>query len=174
MLTNPPHTPQLLRLWGILCFSCLLFVTAGQARLGETEKQLIERFGPPRLQAQHSIIAQGKIIPLGPQLHFAEGDWRIVCDIVDGKCLRIAYSKQGDWTEDQFQLVLNNNSQGSKWVEITKPSIAKLQREWKRGDGSTGKWTKVTGFALTWDAYKKAKAKAEERARVEASRKPKI
>jgi hypothetical protein len=144
------------------------------ARLGETERELIARFGEPTMRGQHSIIAQGRIIPLGPQLHFREGDWRIVCDMIDGRCLRIGYGKGGDWTEEQFQTVLAANSQGSRWTETSNTKMAKLQRSWRRSDGSDAKWMSVSGITLTWDAYTKAKAKAEERARVEAARKPKI
>lgn len=144
------------------------------ARLGETEQQLIERFGPSKLRSQHQIIAQGKIIELGPSFHFSEGDWRIACDLIDGKCVRIKYSKPGDWTEDQVQFVLNNNSQGAKWSETTKPATARMLRDWKRSDGSHARWSSLQGFTLTWDAYEKAKARAEERARIESSRKPKI
>lgn len=151
-----------------------LLLSSAFARLGETERQLVERFGDPVLRAQHNIITQGKILPLGPRLHFREGDWRIACDLIDGKCVRITYSKPGDWTEDQVQLVLNNNAQGAKWSEITKPGAGKMLRDWKRSDGSHARWSRPQGFTLTWDAYEKAKARAEERARVEASRKPKI
>ncbi len=157
----------------ILLFT-LFALSPATARLGETEHQLIERFGNVTARQQHKIFAQGKFIDLGPRLSFREGDWRIACDLVDGKCVRITYSKPGDWTEDQVQLVLNNNAQGAKWSEITKPGAGKMLRDWKRSDGSHARWSRPQGFTLTWDAYEKAKARAEERARVEASRKPKI
>lgn len=159
----------------ILSVIIFLFgLSSSFARLGETERQLIERFGNVTARQQHKIFAQGKFIDLGPRLSFREGDWRIACDLIDGKCVRITYSKPGDWTEDQVQLVLNNNAQGEKWNEITKPGAAKMLRDWKRSDGSHAKWSRPQGFTLTWDAYEKAKARAEERARAEASRKPKI
>lgn len=156
----------------LLIVTCLL--PTAQARLGESELQLIERFGAPKLTSKHNIIAQGKIIPLGPQLLFKEGDWSIACEMIDGRCMRIRYSKPGDWTEDQFALVLTSNGQGAAWTETSNPKLKHLQRSWKRSDGSVAKWQKLQGMTVTWDAYNKAKAKAEERARVEASRKPKI
>lgn len=126
------------------------------------------------MHAQHNIISQGKIIPLGPQLHFREGDWRITCDMINGRCMRINYAKRGDWTEEQYQTILSANSQASPWTDTSTKSISKLQRTWRRADGSAAKWAAGIGMTLTWDAYRKAKAKAEDRARVEASRKPKI
>src|SRR5438874_1394864 len=89
--------------------------TLAQARLGETEKQLVERFGAPGSRSRHSIIAQGRIWELGPTLNFKQNDWQISCDLVDERVVRIQYQKVGEWTEDQIQAVLNSNSQGDKW-----------------------------------------------------------
>lgn len=156
------------------CALFVLLLTGAQARLGETEPELIKRFGAPASVSKHSIIAQGKMISLGPVYNFRQGDWSISCDLIDGRCVRITYSKPGDWSEDQIKLVLNSNGQGAKWEETSKASIAVLQRTWKRLDGSTATWSKGSGMSLTWDAYNKAKAKAEEKAKVAAKQKPKI
>jgi hypothetical protein len=88
--------------------------------------------------------------------------------------MRISYSKTGDWTEDQIQLVLATNSQGAQWTETSKSSIATLQRTWKRIDASTATWMKSGSISLVWDAYNKAKAKLEEQTRVKAADRPKI
>lgn len=158
----------------LIALALLLTGSPTFARLGENERQLIERFGPPQSRLAHSVHAQGRNIDLGPKLIFREGDWRIACDLIDGRCVRITYTKRGDWTEDQVQLVLNNNAQGATWKETTRRGAESMIRDWKRSDGSTARWVRPQGFTLTWDAYEKAKAAAEERARVEASRKPKI
>lgn len=144
------------------------------ARLGETEGELVARFGKESLRSNHSIVTQGKSHTLGPVLFFKQDDWSINCYLIDNKCMRISYAKPGDWSEDQIRLVLNSNSQGAQWGETSKPSIAKLQRTWKRIDGSTASWQKGGGMTLVWDAYNKAKAAVEERAKVAAKKKPKI
>lgn len=167
----PPLHCRLLPHWLLLSF--LAGAISLHARLGENEAQLDARFGQPVLQAVHNIIAQGKIINLGPRRIYREGDWTIDCDLIDGKCVRVRYHKPGEWTEDQFQLVLNANSQGARWSDVSNPAHVKLKREWKRSDGSTAEWT-VSSITVVWQAYAVAKAKAEERARIEASRKPKI
>lgn len=89
----------------ILCFSA-----HAVARLGETESELIARFGTPTGRSSHSIFAQGKRIDMGPVIVFRQDEWSISCDLVDGKCMRISYSKPGDWSEDQIRLVLNTNT----------------------------------------------------------------
>lgn len=145
----------------------------GVARLGDTEAELIERFGQPKSRSNHHVVAQGKSWVLGQALSFRQDDWHVHCYIVDGRCMRISYAKPGDWSEAQIQQVLSSNSQGVRWAEGTPPSQAKSRRAWKRNDGSTAEWTKA-GFSLTWNAYEKAKAVLEERAKVEARKIPKI
>ncbi|MDP2138887.1 MAG: hypothetical protein Q8J74_13635, partial [Candidatus Didemnitutus sp.] len=91
------------------------------ARLGESEKELIARFGEPVGRSKHNVVLPDQIIELGPTLIFRQGDWRMKCDLVAGRCLRINYSKPGEWIEDQIQLVLGTNAQGSAWTETGKP-----------------------------------------------------
>lgn len=164
---NLPRLASLVFMFGVLT------VTAS-ARLGDTEAELVKRFGEPTGRSKHSIITQGKLLEMGPVLFFKQDDWSISCDLVDGRCMRIGYSKPGDWTEDQIRLVLNTNSQGAAWTVTTKPSIAKLQRTWRRSDGSTATWNKMGGMNLVWSAYEVAKKKAEDRAKVQGMKKPKI
>jgi hypothetical protein len=159
-------------------FSAFLVFVIGihvaHARLGETEKQLVERFGAPSSRATHKIFAQGKFVDLGPTLHFKQDDWRIDCDLIDERVVRIHYRKPGDRTEGQVQLVLGYNTQDLKWAETSKPSIAKLQRTWKRDDGATAEWSKSGGIKLVVPAYDRAKQVVEAKAKAEASKKPKI
>jgi hypothetical protein len=153
----------------------LFAVAAAPARLGDTETELVKRFGSPTSVSKHYIYAQGQMLALGPNYIFRQDDWSISCNVIDGRCMQISYSKPGDWTEEQIQLVLSSNSQGAKWTETSKPGSAKYSRTWKRNDGSTATWQKGSGMSLTWSAYDKAKKAAEERARVQSAiKKPKI
>jgi hypothetical protein len=146
----------------------------GYARLGETESELVHRFGQPTTRTSHSISAQGKVWALGPTLGFRQDGWAISCDLVDGKCVRVEYGKQGDWTEEQIQQVLTANSQDGKWIETTSPSIGTFGRTWKRTDGAICRWSTVFGMKLTHPAYEHTKESAEAKAKAEASRKPRI
>lgn len=157
-----------------LCVFTLVLSNPAQARLGDTEKDLIARFGLPKARSSHSIHAQGKFIELGPTLYFKQDDWSIHCDLIANRVHRISYGKPGEWTEEQVQIVLGSNSQGTAWTETSKPAAAKFNRTWKRADASTAVWSKGSGMTFVWDAYQKAKAAVEHRAKAEASRKPKI
>ena len=150
----------------------VLLLTTAQARLGDREEEMIERFGKPTSRSKHWVHAQGKSFELGPKLTFNQDDWFISCDLIDGRCVRISYSKPGDWTEDHIRTVLTANAQGAIWKENSRNP--KMRRDWSRSDGSTAAWSVIGGMDLTWDAYNKAKATVEERARVAAKKKPKL
>lgn len=144
------------------------------ARLGETEAELLKRFGPPAGRGKESTVAQGKILEFGPTLRFRQGDWSIACTLIDGRSCKENYQKSGEWTEEQFATVLNSNAQGAKWTDISKPGGKKLAREWKRSDGATATWSKHSGITVTHPAYRRAKEVLEAKAKAEAARVPKI
>lgn len=108
----------------------LLFVPAiAFARLGETEAELVARFGAAAHKGTESAITQGKILKFGTTLRFRQGDWSIESTIIDGRSCKENYQKSGEWTEEQLTTVLNSNAQGAKWTDISKPSVKKLARE---------------------------------------------
>jgi hypothetical protein len=159
-----------------LFFGLVLFLSASlstHARLGETEAEMIARFGQPALRSKHSTIAQGKIWDLGPSFCFRQDDWQIHCDLFDGRCVRIRYGKTGDWTDEQIQLVLSYNSQGLTWTETSKTG-SKVARSWKRSDGASADWTKGGSMKMVVPAYDRAKEVVEAKAKAESSKKPKI
>jgi len=152
---------------------CLMPVVS-YGRLGETEAQLQQRFGPPTSQSKDMIMSQGKIFELCPILTFKQDDWYIHSHIVEGRCALEAVSKPGEWTDAQITLVLTSNAQSAKWTEITNPSLRKLRREWRREDGATAIWQLGQGFVVTHPAYNLAKQRAQDKAKANASRLPNL
>ena len=163
-----PDFPMSLRAFVIVF---VVSVTSTWARLGETEKELVTRFGPPTSRGKHAMTAQGKYWELGPVLNFKQDDWRIVSDLVDDRVVQEHYSKSGLWTLEQIQAVLAANSQGATWTETTK-GAGNYVRMWKRSDGATAQW--ANGIDLTTPAYTRAKELVEAKARAGARRTPKI
>lgn len=151
----------------------LLLPVVSFARLGETERQLADRFGEPTSRQIQKIIAQGKIIDLCPMLRFKQDDWSITCYLIDGRSSQENYSKQGEWTDEQIELVLTTNAQGAIWTPM-KSGSPKLRREWKRADGATAIWQMGAGFTLIHPAYIRAKEQAEAKAKADASRLPRL
>lgn len=158
---------------GLLLLLCLLPSTI-LARLGETETQLVARFGPAVSRTKEITIAQGKFIEFGVKLTFQQNDWRISCAIVEGRSARETYSHSGDWTENQFATVLTANAQGTRWTDISKDQMGKFVREWRRTDGGMARWKRGDGMEVTHPTYLRAKDLAEKKAKAAAAHIPKI
>lgn len=145
------------------------------ARLGETEAELVARFGAATSKTKEITPAQGKMVEFGTTLTFRQGDWSIACTIIDGRSCKENYQKKGEWTEDQFATVLNSNAQGARWTDLSKPAAKTHSREWKRADGATAKWSRFGGgITVTHPAYVRAKELTEAKAKADAARIPKI
>jgi hypothetical protein len=147
--------------------------SVAHARLGETEAELIARFGQPKARMTDKLGAQGRMWDIGPKFIFYQGHWQIHCVLVDGRCVWIDYGKPGEWTEEQVQLVLSSNSQGTKWTETTKNG-GRSSRTWKRADGADAHWRGLAGIKLVVPAYERAKQVIEAKAKAAASQTPKI
>lgn len=132
---------------GLLVF--IATVTLARSHLGETERELFDHFGAPHAHSEDSVLEEGKRKTVGQTYIFDRDEWRIKCEMVDGRCMRISYSKPGDWTPDNIKQVLDSNSQGAKWKETTKPADHP-HRLWRRRDGSTAVWSPKAGLHLTW------------------------
>lgn len=142
------------------------------ARLGETEADIVRRFGKPQSRSEESAFAEGLRIKLGPRLVFDSDGWRITSVLTEGRVSLQSYSKPGKWTEEQIQAILAANSQGAKWTEITKRP-GSLARRWKRADGATAGWSAV-GIELIHPAYERAKQIEAAKAKAASGRLPKI
>lgn len=142
----------------------LLLAASLHARIGESETELIRRFGAPIDRADHSVDSRetGQY-QLGESLTFRLGDWWIACDLVAGRCARISYSKTGSWTEDNFESILSANTQGGNWKDLLSPSMKSLMRKWRRDDGAIAHWV-VGSLSITSPEYEKTRAIAEQAA----------
>jgi len=150
-----------------------ILASDASARLGETEAELVRRFGAPVSRASERIAAQGKFHEIGTLLRFRDGDWRIESAIIEGRSARETYNKVGEWTEEQFVTVLASNAQGGRWTLTSKDSMKKAVREWRRDDGATAVW-KLRIMTITHPAFDRAKALAEAKAKASAARTPNL
>ncbi len=157
-------------------FLSLIFAGAtapGVARLGETEKEMVERYGKVIMRAPESVIEQGRIHALADNLHFRLEGWNITARILNGRCESITYSKPGDWTEEQFRHVLESNGGRGQWEE-RKTATPKTHREWLRRDGKTAVWRMLQSMTLSTRAFEQAREALKAKAKEDASRLPKI
>lgn len=158
---------------GPLFFFLILSSTFAFARVGETEPELVKRFGSPVVRSIDQIGAEGRMWTIGPQLTFKKDDWTIVCVLVDGRVGKESYGKRGQWTEDHLKTVLNANSQGAKWEETGRAG-KKLAREWRRSDGATARWVSNSGMTIIVPGYERAKKVIEAKGKAEAGKPAKI
>jgi hypothetical protein len=148
----------------LLCAALAGVCSPAFARIGETQNQLVDRFGQPLSAQPHRIVSNGLAFEVGTSLTFLMGDWTITCDVIDGQCARISYSKIGAWNEQNFQTILGANAAGGKWTEMLSPNVKQVTRKWRRDDGIVAHWVLGT-LTLTSPLYDRSKAMAEEKAR---------
>lgn len=152
----------------------LVLPVSVRARLDETERELIARFGSPITRSKTVTTLQGRTYQLGPRLAFRQNDWFIDCDLIDGRCARISYSKVGNWTDDQILTVLTINAQGAKWTDVSNSHLRNLSRDWKREDGATAHWQQGISLSITTPSFERAKQIAEAKAKAESGQIPKL
>jgi hypothetical protein len=150
-----------------------LAVCASYARLGETEPQLVDRYGKTVMRASESMIEQGKIHTLARNLHFKTDDWSIIARMIEGRCESISYHKPGEWTEEQFRHLLESNGTRAQWEEEKTPH-PKTHRTWRRRDKATAVWRMLEGLTLETPAYERAREALKKHAKAEASQLPKF
>ena len=160
------------RLIVLITAYCLLAAFAS-ARLGESEPQLIERYGKAVMRTPDMMLEQGKILKLADRLHFRTDDWNIIAILVGEHCESITYSKPGDWTEEQFRHLLEANGGRAQWEE-QKTSTPKTHRQWKRRDKTTADWQMADGLVLKTPGYEKAREDLKKQAKENASKLPRF
>lgn len=73
------------------------------ARLGETEEQILKRYGKPSLRAPEFKIFDGRIVSIGERLSYFQENWNVCCVMMDRGCVQIIYSKTGELTTEHRQ-----------------------------------------------------------------------
>jgi hypothetical protein len=142
-----------MKVWKPLFAFAFIFVSfsaPARARIGDTEIQLTKRYGTPIRQTGGAIRA----------LTYSFDGWLATCDFFNGVCLRVCYSKPGEWTEETFEKLLGANGDPSGWSDCGSPNLKKLTRTWKRDDGTVANWV-VGSLSVTSPSYEKAKAVTE-------------
>lgn len=133
------------------------------ARLGETEAELIARYGEPKRPHQ----TDPQII----ELSFASEGWIIKALIYEGKCQYICYLKSPYYEgfEEARDKLLEANAQGSAWSLKKLPSVLLLPAKYRyeREDGLAYAeipkqgYIRAEFYTVKWEEYGKAKEAAK-------------
>src|SRR3954471_18716560 len=142
-----------------VCSLALFAVASALARVGETEPELVARYGQVLSRQPARKSAAGKMTIYGERLVFKSTDWDVSAVIIGGKCQEISYTKDGKWTEVQFQFLLQLNGGRKQWTEQPTRNPDN-HREWNRKDKATGSWSAFGGFVVRTPAAEAALAAA--------------
>jgi hypothetical protein len=123
-----------------------LLAASVEARLDETEPQLIDRYGHVRIRTTANVATLPQR-PAGETLVFCVDGWTVTALVIDGRCKVITYLKPGEWTEEQLWHILEANGGHAQWEEM-KTSAPDLKREWKRRDRTVAVWQQSRGIEL--------------------------
>ncbi len=149
----------------LFCLSCCFSADLG-ARVGGTEAELTQEFGEPTARAMENVMVKGKLLPSFPKLTYRSGDWEITCILVDERCAKANYDKDGVWPDEEYADKLAANAQGATWSVDEKGSrMPTVKRGWLRSDGATAVWRKNLGLTVVTPAFTAAEAAVKEQAR---------
>jgi hypothetical protein len=146
-----------------LLLLCLSFTTGclAYARLGETLTGLEALYGKPIGKAPATLTVRGKTVCFGDTFQYVKNDTKISATVAEGHCTQISYARDGDWTENQFDRLLDENSQAFDWEALSNKRQHAYIRKWKRSDGAEAVWTlALSSLTLTAPAHKDAQTKA--------------
>jgi hypothetical protein len=99
------------------------------ARLGDTETDLIERYGQPvhRVETVDGLPGvKGRTFRVSPIT--------VTAYLLDKTCQYEQYSKIGGLTDNEIEQILAANSAGQEWMALDKPQTPSNRREWMRRD----------------------------------------
>lgn len=154
------------RRFNSLLLAVMLLPSAAPARVGETETALTKEFGEPTTRAMQNVMVKGKLIPSFPKLTYLHEGWKITCILVDEKCERTTYGRDGVWPEEEYARVLGENAQGGAWSDDPKGGkLRTVKRSWIRSDGATAEWRKNIGLTVITPAFVEAEKAVKDKAR---------
>ena len=130
-------------------------------RLGETEKELVARYGPPVSRIAEIATARGRGVEFGSRLTFRQGEWSVACVMIEGRSAMEVCGKDGDWTGGQIDAVLHGSAQGERWTDMSPEITKRVSRKWRRSDGAVATWNWKLGMTLLHPSYERARRGAE-------------
>jgi hypothetical protein len=149
-----------------LLVTALASAATAEARIGDSEAQLVARFGSVQARRPEPLLEQGRVFVLGERVVLKKQEWRVTAVLIDGHCAKITYGRAGAWKEQHYRDLLAQNADRWAWNEIPS-AVPKWQRTWRRSDGLVAKWMYAGGLAIEGQPFVDARDRAREMARRE-------
>jgi hypothetical protein len=99
------------------------------ARIGDTEADLIQRYGEPVFQVE---AIDG--FPGVKGRTFKVSTITVTAYLLDKTCQYQQYSRPGGLTDREILQILSANSGGHEWAALDKPATPMNKKEWMRRD----------------------------------------
>lgn len=131
-----------------------LVAASAVGRVGETEQELVARYGAVTNRQPARKAVQGRMNIYGERLGFKFEFWTVSAVIVAGRCEEITYTLAGKWTEPHFRRLLEINGGWTEWTE-QKTRNPDNHRAWQRRDQATADWG-LSGFMIRTPAAERA------------------
>jgi hypothetical protein len=151
-----------------VAFSLFGFAELSRAGIGETEDQLVRRFGDVRERKPERALEAGRVYVVGERIVLKRESWRVTAVMLDEKCAKITYTRSGPWSEPQYAELLATNAGGGTWREII-GGAPKWQRAWQRSDGIIARWKYAGGFVVEAQPFVEARERVRTIARQETA-----
>lgn len=135
----------------LIAFS-LQFASVSHAQIGETESALVERFGPVLERKPERALEGGQVFAIGERLVFKLDRWRITTVLIEDRCAKITYGRNGSWTEQNYADLLATNANDREWREIP-GSAPNWRRAWQRSDGLIAQWKYSSGLVIEGETF---------------------
>ena len=134
----------------------LQFASISHAQIGETEAELVERFGFVQERKPERALEEGRVFVIGERIVLKRDRWRITAVMVDGRCAKISYARNGAWTEQHYADLLSTNANNGEWREVS-GSAPNWRRAWQRSDGIIAHWKYAGGLVIEGESFVEAR-----------------
>lgn len=131
----------------VLLILPILVASSAFGRVGETESELVARYGAVTNRQPARKAVQGRMNIYGERLGFSFEFWTVSAVIVAGRCEEITYTLTGKWTDPHFRRLLEINGGWSEWTE-QKTRNPDNHRAWQRRDQAKADWG-LSGFTVS-------------------------
>lgn len=132
-----------------------MILASAFARVGDSEPELVARYGAVVNRQPARKAVQGKMHIYGERLTFRFEFWTVSAIVIAGRCEEANYTSEGRWIDPHFRRLLEINGGWTAWTE-QKTRNPDNHRAWLRRDKTAATWG-LSGFMIRTPAAEQAR-----------------
>jgi hypothetical protein len=156
--------------WSRLLIIGALLAGRAHAQLAVEEPALVAVYGEISHRSKETINLEKWLWTIGERVFFAEKRWKTSATMVEGKCVRLNFSKDGSWTTPELRVLFDLNGGYASFSE--QPTDNLQFRTWKHRSGIEAK-VRGSVLTITHPLYQRRLAALEAEAKARAKAAPK-